>query len=197
MTAQELIEKLKNLSPNTIVLNTDCLEYQTQMFESKPSIDFADFWELFNNKIGKSKVMAKWNKLKVKDQIAIMNTLPNYLRYIEVKKISQMNPETYLNGRRWEDELNLEQYAEQIKQIEKNAENYYFIYKNESLELRREKVRKFCNEKVNKGERKSVTDGFIKSLVDKKSGERISQLGMFIGLEKEFERYLYLLNKVD
>ena len=175
-------------------MHDECLEFEVQLFEPSPTITFDDFWELYSHKFGKSKAMHLWNKLKPKDHLAIMESLPNYLAYIKVKNITQLNAETYLRGRRWEDEIDSPKIQEQLRQSEKNAGNIYMIFKNEPLDVRRKKVRAFLNEKVNQGHSKKVTDGFLEELTDVKKGEPIGQLDRYIGLEIQFE---YYLKKID
>tara|TARA_R100000700_G_C3100095_1_gene97525 strand:- start:24 stop:650 length:627 start_codon:yes stop_codon:yes gene_type:complete len=71
----------------------------------KVNIDFSVFWDLYDKKIGdKSKCIKKWNNLKDKDRSKIMDTLPDFLKLIPDKQY-QPYPMTYLNNRRWEDEI--------------------------------------------------------------------------------------------
>ena len=68
------------------------------------NILFDVFWNLYDKKVSKQKAEAKWNKLKDDDRVKIIDTLPAFLARIKDKQF-QPNPDTYLNNRRWEDEL--------------------------------------------------------------------------------------------
>lgn len=69
------------------------------------NIPFTSFWELYNKKVGdRSKCEKKWNKLGPGEREKIMKTLPDFLKRITDKQF-QPHPATYLNQKRWEDEL--------------------------------------------------------------------------------------------
>ena len=67
---------------------------------------FAKFWELYNKKNKKEAAWKLWLKLKDEEIKMIFDTLPQWLR---VNKELQYRPfpDTYLRGKRWEDELPL------------------------------------------------------------------------------------------
>jgi len=68
-------------------------------------IEFDIFWNLYNKKIGaKEKCKNKWDNLKISEQEKIINTLPVFIKSIKEKKY-QPYPETYLNQKRWNDEI--------------------------------------------------------------------------------------------
>lgn len=69
------------------------------------NIDFEIFWNLYNKKKGdKDKIKIKWEKLNDNDRQKIINTLPTFLNSISDKQY-QPFPETYLNNKRWNDEI--------------------------------------------------------------------------------------------
>lgn len=69
------------------------------------NISFDVFWNLYNKKKGdKDKIQKKWDKLKDIDRQKIIDTLPTFLSSISDKKYIPF-PETYLNNKRWNDEL--------------------------------------------------------------------------------------------
>lgn len=71
------------------------------------NISFSVFWNLYNKKVGdKNKIEKKWNKLKDDERQKIIDTLPNFLNSIQDKKYLPY-PETYLNNKRWNDEIEL------------------------------------------------------------------------------------------
>lgn len=69
------------------------------------NISFDVFWKLYPKKISKPKCEQKWNKLKNEEREEIIKTLPNFLSYKPFDSYNHPNPETYLNNRRWEDEI--------------------------------------------------------------------------------------------
>ena len=69
------------------------------------NIDFEIFWNLYNKKKGdKDKIKIKWEKLKNEERQKIIDTLPTFLGSITDKQY-QPFPETYLNNKRWNDEI--------------------------------------------------------------------------------------------
>jgi hypothetical protein len=65
---------------------------------------FEHFWATYQKKVGRKKCEAKWGRLSKKDKADCMKALPRYVDATPDKQY-RMNPETYLNGRRWEDEI--------------------------------------------------------------------------------------------
>ena len=77
--------------------------------------EFGKFWNIYNKKIGdKSKIFKKWSKLDQSDKDKITETLPLFLTTFSDKKY-QPYPETYLNNKRWNDEI--QAYTPEIKFI--------------------------------------------------------------------------------
>ena len=67
---------------------------------------FDEFWETYNKKTGRVNCERIYARLKDKDYAKIKETLPIYLERLKDKdKKFQMNPQTYLNGKYWEDEI--------------------------------------------------------------------------------------------
>lgn len=67
------------------------------------SCDFDKFWDLYDKKHDKKKVMAKFKRLSKTDIDAIMNHLPGYIKATPDKRYRK-NPLTYLNSETWNDE---------------------------------------------------------------------------------------------
>ena len=65
---------------------------------------FNEFWILYNKKIDKKKVEAKWSKLKESDKKMILLKLPAYIKATPDIKYRK-NALTYLNGESWNDEI--------------------------------------------------------------------------------------------
>jgi len=73
--------------------------------KGKLNVDFETFWNLYDKKVGdKKRCEKKWTKLKDSDREEIIKTLPAFKSHIKDKQF-QPYPETYLNQRRWEDEI--------------------------------------------------------------------------------------------
>jgi len=92
-----------NLIPDSLVSNEEG--------ESIPkSIPFDDFWEAYPRKTNKQKAEAAWSKLKPCSELlnAIQINISDRLRHGEWsldRKDFIPHPSTYLNGKRWEDEV--------------------------------------------------------------------------------------------
>ena len=65
---------------------------------------FDEFWETYNKKTGRVNCERIYARLKDKDYAKIKETLPIYLESVKDKQYLK-NPQTYLNGRCWEDEI--------------------------------------------------------------------------------------------
>jgi len=82
------------------------------------NIEFDEFWNLYDKKIAKVKCEQKWKKLRNKEREEIIKTLPKFLATIKDKQY-QPYPETYLNQRRWEDELpkdDIDEFNKKLKE---------------------------------------------------------------------------------
>jgi len=73
--------------------------------EKEIKIPFGEFWELYGKKVGdKTKCEKKWNNLSLAVQEKIIQILPQFKNSITDKQF-QPHPLTFLNGKRWEDEI--------------------------------------------------------------------------------------------
>lgn len=69
------------------------------------NIDFEKFWELYGKKVGdKLKCKKKWDSLTDKERETSIQTIPNFIKQFTDKQY-QPYPETYLNQKRWNDEI--------------------------------------------------------------------------------------------
>lgn len=69
------------------------------------NISFESFWNLYGKKVGdRTACEKKWNKLKGEEREKIMKTLPDFMAQWSDKQF-QPYPATYLNQKRWNDEL--------------------------------------------------------------------------------------------
>lgn len=73
--------------------------------KEKENIPFEVFWNLYNKKLGsKDDCEKKWKKLKDKERQSIIDILPEYKRQFKDRQF-QPYPATFLNQRRWENEI--------------------------------------------------------------------------------------------
>lgn len=70
--------------------------------------DFDLFWSKYPNKVAKSNAKAKFLKLPQKDIDKIMQTIDSFVNYKPFEKYNHPNPTTYLNQKRWNDEIETE-----------------------------------------------------------------------------------------
>jgi hypothetical protein len=68
------------------------------------NISFESFWNLYNKKVNAKDCESKWNKLKDGERQKIIDTLPNFLNSVVDKQFLPY-PVTYLNQKRWNDEI--------------------------------------------------------------------------------------------
>lgn len=79
--------------------------------DKEAKIDFEVFWNLYNKKVGsKDDCKKKWDKLTLSIQQQILDYLPKYLPTIRDKQY-QPYPETWLNQKRWENEIITEEIS--------------------------------------------------------------------------------------
>ena len=99
------------LSPSLRILLKDAMqEYYTVMENLEDSASdwkghaFVEFWNLYNKKVGRASTQKKFMKLKTKEIFAILDTV-KYFVAAHPDPQYRPHPVTYLNQRRWEDEL--------------------------------------------------------------------------------------------
>lgn len=77
---------------------------EVKLSEINTAFSFEDFWNLYPKKVEKKKTQLKWIRLNEKDKELIMADLPNRIKSDSWQKGFILNPMTYLNGERWNDE---------------------------------------------------------------------------------------------
>ena len=98
-------------SESTLQSN-DSIDKQITINNKPIIIPFDVFWNMYNKKVGsKDSCISKWNKLKDEEKQKIIDTLPTFLSSIKDKQF-QPHPQTYLNQKRWNDEIILSQQSE-------------------------------------------------------------------------------------
>lgn len=76
--------------------------------EENQILSFEEFWDLYPNKVGKVKCEPKFNKLSKSDLQKIKDTIKDFIDYKPFATYNHPNPETYLNQKRWNDEIKKE-----------------------------------------------------------------------------------------
>lgn len=71
----------------------------------KNNKSFLDFWNLYPKKVEKKKTESKWNRLNKITRDLIMADLPRRKKSQQWQKGFILNPMTYLNGERWNDQI--------------------------------------------------------------------------------------------
>jgi uncharacterized protein YdaU (DUF1376 family) len=89
-------------------------------------IPFGEFWYLYDKKVGdRQKCEKKWNTLSLAVQEKIIAFLPEFKKTITDKQF-QPYPQTFLNGKRWEDEIQIP--ADTEKKFKCEASNSLGFY---------------------------------------------------------------------
>lgn len=68
-----------------------------------PDLSFDTFYDHYNHKIKKPMSEKAWSRLSKKDQMAAIEYIPTYDKYLARKHVAKAAPSTYLNQRYWED----------------------------------------------------------------------------------------------
>ena len=136
LTLQEIHAEAKKYDPNCEPLQdafvagarfalTGKYYKPAEIFIQDPVIEgvndsFEDWWNMYDKKRGKKKAQAKWNKLSKADQVACLLATPAYVASTPDVQY-RLDPLTYLNGERWNDEIYLKKYDEQQQRAEQLA----------------------------------------------------------------------------
>lgn len=71
---------------------------------------FDEFWKLYPRKVAKRDAEKAFKRLKSDEQASAIEALPNHIKYWELKETEKEfipHPATWLNGARFEDEIEL------------------------------------------------------------------------------------------
>jgi hypothetical protein len=99
-------KQLQKQSNSTVTIDKQETIEQETIKHTNTIFSFDEFWEAYNKKTGRVNCERIYARLKDKDYAKIKETLPIYLDSVKEKDIKyKMNPQTYLNGRYWEDEI--------------------------------------------------------------------------------------------
>ena len=79
-------------------------EKEKEQEKEKIMYDFEIFWNLYDKKEAKESCIKAWNKLENEDHKKIIEVVPDYVAWKSDKKFRPM-PATFLNQKRWLDEI--------------------------------------------------------------------------------------------
>lgn len=106
------------------------VEEHSAIIQTEPAPTFEEFWETYSYKKDRKKTEEKWNRLKLADKLACMAAVPAYVASTRkptdpivphANMPFRMYPLTYLNGERWEDEIETPVNYEQQRAINLTA----------------------------------------------------------------------------
>jgi hypothetical protein len=72
--------------------------------------DFEEFWSAYPRKVGKADARKSWARLTKEQKFAATAAVPMHIKYWEAAgrtKEYMPHPSTWINGERWEDELEM------------------------------------------------------------------------------------------
>lgn len=98
------LAKAKQLPSNSSSKTKQRKVKESKGKEIENTLNFSIFWEAYQNKKDRPKCEAKWARLSLAEQTAILEHIPKYLATIKDKKY-QKHPATFLNNRSWENEI--------------------------------------------------------------------------------------------
>lgn len=115
--------------------NTDIKTDSNPMPQAKPAdklSKFNDFWKQYPKKVAKGAAEKAWQKLKLTDDLLtqILSAIEKQKKSFEWTKDNGAyipNPATWLNQRRWEDELSNQSHPVNQKQENTQAAGYRYI----------------------------------------------------------------------
>ena len=97
-----------SLTPRTRNLEPGTRNHEPSSGEIEIVDRFDEFWRLYPRKTGKAQAVKAWSKLKPGDHDHAIGILPEHVAYWHRNDTATQfipHPATWLNGRRWEDEL--------------------------------------------------------------------------------------------
>jgi len=113
-------EKVKRSKTVTVTPpDTDTEQIQSTDTEQNIYVSFDDFWNVYPRKTDKAKAKKVWDKLKIDDDL--FQSISNHCltAFIGTEKKFIPHATTYLNNKRWEDEIIADEKA--VKQSENDA----------------------------------------------------------------------------
>ena len=91
------------------------------------AVTFEQFYNDYPRKVGRYTAERSFKKLSVKDKINAYNGLKNYLKYWKANETEKQfipHPSTFINQKRWEDEIEIPKEKQEFK---KDTTGRFFI----------------------------------------------------------------------
>lgn len=132
--------KLNEINPSQGGSGGGSVQLQSEsesQIQSQPEIkiEFEIFWKLYPNRQDKKKAKEKWDKLKIEEQQKIIDTLPAFSAYKPFSTYTHPHPTTYLNGRRWEDEISVASKPPELVEIDLYLSGNHWRFKGTETAL--------------------------------------------------------------
>jgi len=100
------LESNQNPTPVEITLNENpTIKIREEEIREEKKKAFNSFWTKYPKKVAKDKCKGIFLKLKESDIDIILDTIDDFLLYKPFEDYNHPNPTTYLNQKRWNDEL--------------------------------------------------------------------------------------------
>jgi len=96
-TSVELLQQSSTLSTVSVSVSVNDSDIKKERF--------LKFWKLYPKKVAKSDCLKKWMKLSDSDIDKISLSIKKFISYKPFDDYIHPNPKTYLNQKRWEDEM--------------------------------------------------------------------------------------------
>lgn len=115
----------KNDDANALRTQSECnaiKEKKSKVNKSKVNTDlypFEDFWNAYQKKVDSKKCKDKWSKLSEEEKKEAMSKVCDYVKSTPDAQFRK-NPQTWLNGRCWEDEII---FKHETQTTQKNGQN--------------------------------------------------------------------------
>lgn len=114
--SSNIVALVKNTKAHTKALDKAMLKHVSKQVQSISTIDkpnnlitnnngFDDFWKGYPKKKEKQKCILKWGKMPEEERRLAIEKLPAFLAHKPFPTYNHPFPLTYLNGKRWEDEV--------------------------------------------------------------------------------------------
>lgn len=97
-------EQQKNNKRTTREQHVNTNKNDKEQIKNEKKISFVVFWDLYDKKEQRDSCEKKWNALDLETQEKIISVLPDYVKWKNEKQY-RPNPQTFLNQKRWLDEI--------------------------------------------------------------------------------------------
>lgn len=123
------------LGPETESLGSDNKVPRSRIWTAEPSLTvsnrqenarFDEFWEQYPRKVAKQDALKAWKKLKADETADALEALPGHLRkWAKMESKFIPHPASWLNGRRWEDNVEQLPMKPQTREVD-NGNGYSY-----------------------------------------------------------------------